>query len=345
MQDVTGETVGGKSYWNNTSANIIKFSGTSATYKSPNISFDNFSAAGIIVEENSPGYSLSTAFSQSYVATFRATSDEDAASDTRLTAGAVNFIIASDFSLGTSTSNSTNYNTMQEIVFDADANVALSFDAVFSMESESLTTGSNAVSVSGDGTYALNITTTDGMDLAGSWKVGTGSTLQLNSNAAAILTTNTGTGSVTLDGGTISLEAGSIVLQDIYVTGNGGGLAIYTTDSEGNSTLTLNGSITAAELSDISLDLLGVDLILGTNFSIDLTSELTASEVSVFQNLSSFTNENLYFINVTVNGTAVDKVYYSYDENGVLSIVPEPTSTSLSLVALAGLLVRRRRKA
>lgn len=101
---------------------------------------------------------------------------------------------------------------MQEIVFDADANVALSFDAVFSMESESLTTGSNAVSVSGDGTYALNITTTDGMDLAGSWKVGTGSTLQLNSNAAAILTTNTGTGSVTLDGGTISLEAGSIVL-------------------------------------------------------------------------------------------------------------------------------------
>lgn len=146
-----------------------------------------------------------------------------------------------------------------------------------------------------------------------------------------------------MDGGTISLESGSIIVQTIQVTENGGGLAVYTTDDNGTSTLTLNGTIEASSLSDIALDLSGVNLVLGKDFAIVLDYDLTEDEVSVFQNLASFSNEN-YYITVTVGGSAVDKVYFSYD-GGTLSVVPEPATASLSLLALTGLLLRRRRKA
>lgn len=46
--------------WKSGANNIMKFSGMSATYKAADVSFKDFSAAGVIVEAESAGYSVYT---------------------------------------------------------------------------------------------------------------------------------------------------------------------------------------------------------------------------------------------------------------------------------------------
>lgn len=210
---------------------------------------------------------------------------------------------------------------------------------------------SQTINVSGDGTFILDVNTAYAystesskntsatMTTTGNWVVS--GNLQLVNDAADILTTTSKTtGSVTLDGGTISLVSGSVITQAITVTENGGGLAVYEMDSSG--ALTLNSAIYATSLEDISLNMNGVALTLGDDFAIYLENDLTAEDIAIFTNAASITG-NITF-DIYVDNELITS-YVTVNEDGSMSVIPEPATASLSLIALAGLMIRRRRQA
>ncbi|MFI3244564.1 MAG: hypothetical protein R3Y56_09960 [Akkermansia sp.] len=269
--DFWGDESVSKTDWkNDNTTNILKFDSIGeSTKQKVFISFGGFSLAGVITDADAGGYTIyaKTDGEKDFTATFTGATQSDVDADSDLQLGLSNFIIESDFTFGTD--GSEYGETFSEITYSVGVNVALSNKATFSMTTDKLTTdklttGGNTVTVSGSGTYDLNVLSEGGMDTDSKWVVQGDATLLLQNNAGTILTTTaTINGSVTLDGGTVSLASGSVIEQTLNVTSNGGGLAVYPTDADASSTLTLNGTISASSLNDIMLNLDGVNLILG----------------------------------------------------------------------------------
>lgn len=150
--------------------------------------------------------------------------------------------------------------------------------------------------------------------------------------------------SITVNGGTLTLGDNSSVAD---ITLNSGSITL-----EGNATataLTLNGGV--VNLGDnFTIDLNGGNVILGENvtFTVNVESlEDTTQSFTLFENIGNAadldTGVNVVFKDAN-NGTQAGKIVITDGKVTATAVIPEPTTATLSLLALAGLAMRRRRK-
>ncbi len=157
-------------------------------------------------------------------------------------------------------------------------------------------------------------------------------------------------------------QQGTSVLLDTVV--EGGVLTMYKgsfdgitmeegkLDVRGNVTtgaLTLNGGELSIN-SGVVIDLGGEDLILSDNVAItvnvtSLDDALTGNYV-LFTNMGEVTGSSRDVTFQTYDKTESQKAVLTYNEDGTVTVatIPEPATATLSLLALAGLCARRRRK-
>ena len=108
---------------------------------------------------------------------------------------------------------------------------------------------------------------------------------------------------------------------------------------ENNAVLTLNGGV---------IDMNGKDLSIASDVEISFLNYESATDengyITIFKNVGRV-NEGISEVEMIVNGIAVTA---DVNENGNVSIhsssIPEPTTATMSLIALAALAARRRRK-
>ena len=148
--------------------------------------------------------------------------------------------------------------------------------------------------------------------------------------------------SIVLESGTLSLAEAA--LTETSITMNGGSLNILNNVEVGALTLndgTLNFS------GDYVIDLGNEDLILGDNVAITLNVDSldNIEGITLFKNAGNVTG--LDELTVTfMDATGAEKEAAVSFSNGsvVTGSIPEPTTATLSLLALAGLAARRRRR-
>ena len=148
--------------------------------------------------------------------------------------------------------------------------------------------------------------------------------------------------SIVLESGTLTLAEAA--LNETSITMNGGSLNILNNVEVGALTLndgTLNFS------GDYVIDLGNEDLILGDNVAITLNVDSldNIEGITLFKNAGNVTG--LDALTVTfVDATGAEKEAAVSFSNGsvVTGTIPEPTTATLSLLALAGLAARRRRR-
>ncbi len=162
---------------------------------------------------------------------------------------------------------------------------------------------------------------------------------------------------VSSDGSDIIINASNLVLQDEVITATSGTTATTTvsllvnTETQHSGMLTLDLSMSDEILADLAaiLDAGGTYLIKVEGMSIDsVLASTTVSSGLLAVRGTTDTDELMLLLNGT-NYEGLTLVSSYYDSEGVLTYefsgsIPEPSTTSLSLLALAALLARRRRK-
>lgn len=172
--------------------------------------------------------------------------------------------------------------------------------------------------------------------------------------------------SITLHAGTLSLQDGAILEADQLTVLEGATLEIKNTQTaavafamadaatSGLMQSTLNADLymqdnSVLKLTDATLNMNGNDLVLGDNVSFILSHNLMQQEnVVLFSGVDELLDaEGNAVTSVKVNGVTTS---VSADDQGNFVVdtfsinIPEPTTATLSLLALAGLAARRRRK-
>ncbi len=181
---------------------------------------------------------------------------------------------------------------------------------------------------------------------------------------------NSGTITVTGEGAKLTVNSQATITSDITVS-NGGTLDVGNSPTMSASAVTIaDGGVLDLKdtltLSLESLDLaanttvvLGKDtrieisdaLTVGSGVIFDVSSWCTNDEYTPIQELFTYTGEGAGFDSALDGITVAIKTSTGTNshatlrlENGSVALVPEPTTATLSLLALAGLAARRRRK-
>lgn len=237
-------------------------------------------------------------------------------------------------------------------------------------------TGTNAVNVTGTTTLGGNTVsqldgsaklTTDKLIINCQTKLTAGghivaNEVEVNDTLSPLdgstITSATGTGGVmTVNEGAHVWQQGCTI--DLETVVKGGQMTMYRGSYEGitleEGVLNINGTITTGALTldggqlnfgaGAVLDLNGENLILSDNVSITVSVaslDEIATHYSLFKNVGAESTEMEDIAITFTDGEATKTVMASYN-NGSLTI-PEPTTATLSLLALAGLAVRRRRR-
>lgn len=178
------------------------------------------------------------------------------------------------------------------------------------------------------------------------------------------------TGSVTLMNGTLSLQDGAkLTISGGLTVTEGATLEVLKTPEvdtassialfaavepelqELETAAVLNANLTLEDnsivnLNNGSLDLGGKALTMGQNIMVNFTgSNLSEGNYELFTNVGKVADGATEF-NLVVNGEAVTATYDATNKSIVTYVtnIPEPTTATLSLLALAALAARRRRK-
>ncbi len=261
-----------------------------------NSATNHSSFGGLYVEEGSTGNIVRPSASNARDTYFRASSDTDATAIGGV-AGATNFIISDSFSYGTS---GYRWRTLTSY---ANLNIDVASGKTFNMYTATLNTSTYNVSVQGGGTFILDAST--GVTGTGNWTVSESSTLKLVDNAANLLTSTAGAGSVTLDGGTVALATGSTIAGTIGVGAGGGTIALTGVADGETGAITLNGTISYAD-SIGTLDLGDSALTVGENFAFDFSGIYTVG--TVYDLLANFNGDldgyNFKILDIDVSQTA-----------------------------------------
>lgn len=177
---------------------------------------------------------------------------------------------------------------------------------------------------------------------------------------SSIATADGASGIMTVgDGGHVWQQGGNVELATLV---DGGAMTMYSGTFDSlelqDGELNIRGDISTGDLildggklnffGDYSLDLGGNDLVLGDNVIITLsveTLENLSGSYTLFKNLGANSTDMKDLTIELTDGTASKSVKVSYN-NGTFSVaaVPEPTTATLSLLALAALATRRRRR-
>lgn len=147
-------------------------------------------------------------------------------------------------------------------------------------------------------------------------------------------------GDINVEDGTLSLN-GALITSDISL--NSGKLNIIGDVETG--ALTLNGG-TITFSADSTIDLGEESLILGDNVAITLNVDSldNIAGVELFKTTGNVTGLDTLTVTLVDSTGATKKTAVSYSNGSVVTgTVPEPTTATLSLLALAGLAARRRR--
>ena len=217
---------------------------------------------------------------------------------------------------------------------EKDGEINITLDGTSRMESAAMTmydgTITNAGELSVNGKIALN---------GGKLSL-EGGTLSANGLTVA--------GGATLSAQAPSTAVATLSLDDVATVHNTTTIGTATTDitMAAGSTLELNGG---------SIDLNGKALTFEGVITLDLTVNGTVAweeSVLLFSDVASFNGSTEdytalasdYFTGINLSGYVVNLVYNAEDKTLSLHNIPEPTTATLSLLALAGLAARRRRK-
>lgn len=148
-------------------------------------------------------------------------------------------------------------------------------------------------------------------------------------------------GNITVENGTLSLEEAAIVSD---VTMNSGKLNIIGDVETG--ALTLNGGTINFD-ADATIDLGEENLILGDNVAITLNVDSldNIEGITLFKNAGNVSGlDELTVTFMDATGTTKEAAVSFSNGSVVTGTIPEPTTATLSLLALAGLAARRRRR-
>ncbi len=216
--------------------------------------------------------------------------------------------------------------------------------------------GENVTDVNVNGT----LTVSDGATLANSGNIAVSGKLTVNKGTVG----NGGVITVAGEGAKVELNSEAVITSDIIVgsggtvdVGNrpnltasditvqaGGTLDLSDTLTLGSGSLTLDSGSTLI-MANRTVDFSG-SLTLGENVTIDLSwcaADSFAPGINLFSGVS---NEDWVDTQVTIKLADNAEIYgwLKLTDSGAVRLVPEPTTATLSLLALAGLAARRRRK-
>lgn len=169
-------------------------------------------------------------------------------------------------------------------------------------------------------------------------------------------------GDVILNAGTLSLQDKALLSADTLIVKSGAAVEVVGgAQLEAATTFNLTEAVTLAATIDADLvmeanssftivggavDMNGHDITIADGVTINyLVNDLNAIldiEQVLFENIGAL-NANELEIMFT-DGTNYSKVEYEVKGNAVVAVIPEPTTATLSLLALAALAARRRRK-
>ncbi len=292
--------------------NTIKFDSSSGTgFSSPKIDFNTLKLGGIIVTNDAAStYTLTPSAADARDIVWGQTDATDLTGDdytgTGALAGYTNFIIDSDFQIGTDTLRVVSWVSRSGGNFNIASGAELSvyaqqFDYVGSSKSGSggftePTTPFEQI-VQGGGTLMLDLSSSYDLSRGLSWSIRGGdadtkSTLDLSAMSAGTTATF---GSLDLsDGGIIDLGANAVTLDANLTSGAGGGVI------NGSGGVTLTGDYTLSATSG-SLTLQGGAFTLADDFIIYIDSALDLGNYTIFDTTSA-TLTNSTLDNVVIRG-------------------------------------------
>lgn len=178
----------------------------------------------------------------------------------------------------------------------------------------------------------------------------------------SISASNGGSGVLTIGEGGHAWQQGTTVNMDTVV--DNGQMTVYKGSFDSltmeNGKLDIRGNVTTGALtlnegevlinSGCVIDLAGEDLILSDKVAITVNvsnlEEAITENYTLFTNIGEVSGSPLEVTFQNYEGTETQKAALTYNADGsvTVSAVPEPATATLSLLALAGLCARRRRK-
>lgn len=274
--------------------------------------------------------------------------------------GAGAITLNNDIYLGSSTHGDVGTYGVLRVGNDGNSATTLNGEIVVLEDTSIKSNGSNAINITGTVTDKMNIDGSaseggkaltiggKGFTFSGSVDV---STLVFTAGTTASFTNGFTTDHLTL-ANTVTLTSGAtLTITDLTV---GTGVTL-------NSNLILSDGATAAMSDVLTLgsNALTLDSLTLSGTLMEALSGLTeGGKVNLFAGVSSLTLSGTSYNSLTsddgmdlslyLTGVDAEKYYLGYENNtvyaGLIPAIPEPTTATLSLLALAGLAARRRRK-
>lgn len=307
--------------WSNSATNVMLFSNNSENAGTAINDFNDMSVASIVVTATAADVQYLSAngtgkeiyFTKTSTADISTISTSSSAAASSMLVDSANVIVASGktFIMGQDPTNTSGTDGYDDAFLSANLNIVVGSGATFQLEATKYDTNNYTTTISGGGTFILASTSISDSGLF----VIEGSTLQID-NLTGLTHSITVSGDSTISSIAELTLSGKIIIK------------------ESGTNLTFDGSgITFGDNFVLSIY---EEALLGEGVSIAaVDSSLEDITIQILDSEGSVLNDSVYYTSFVQNSDGS----YSF------TVIPEPATASLSLIALAGLMIRRRRQA